>query len=118
MVYLGRYNKPLVDECFEAWSYGPVLPSVYHRLKLFGDRSIKDRFYKVDIISGTEESNILADAWNALGNKDGWKLVGMTHRAEGAWSKNFEPGFNKLISNYDIKKEYDTVMGTCNSYAT
>ena len=36
MLYLGRYNEPLVNEVFEAWDYGPVLPTIYHSAKMFG----------------------------------------------------------------------------------
>lgn len=34
--HLGQYDEPLFDEKFEAWSTGPVIPSIYWRFKPFG----------------------------------------------------------------------------------
>jgi uncharacterized phage-associated protein len=38
---LVHLDKPLIDEDFQAWVHGPVLPSLYHRLKEFGFDNIK-----------------------------------------------------------------------------
>src|SRR5689334_3355834 len=38
--YPGAYKNPLIDECFEAWPYGPVVPSLYHEFKEFGNSRI------------------------------------------------------------------------------
>lgn len=111
LVHLGRSREPLVDEQFEAWDYGPVLPSVYHHLKLFGIDPIKDRFYETSIIQDTEEAKILEEAWRSLKNKQGWELVGMTHVKNGAWAKNYIPQRNITISNDDILEEYNKRYG-------
>jgi uncharacterized phage-associated protein len=37
-VHLG---KPLLEEQFQAWVHGPVLPSLYHELKQFGFNDVK-----------------------------------------------------------------------------
>ena len=29
-------NRPLLDESVEAWRYGPVIPSLYRKLKSYG----------------------------------------------------------------------------------
>lgn len=37
---LALMGRPLVTEQFEAWTYGPVLPSVYHTFKVFSSNPI------------------------------------------------------------------------------
>ncbi len=39
---LALRDKPLIDELVEAWDYGPVIPSVYHEFKGFGDKPITE----------------------------------------------------------------------------
>lgn len=38
--HLVHFSNPLIDEEFEAWVYGPVLPSVYKNLKQFGFNNV------------------------------------------------------------------------------
>lgn len=38
--YLALANDSLIDERVQAWKYGPVIPSVYHEFKLFGNEPI------------------------------------------------------------------------------
>ncbi|WP_158922985.1 type II toxin-antitoxin system antitoxin SocA domain-containing protein [Acidisphaera sp. S103] len=44
MVHLGRCKDPLVDERFQAWDYGPVLPSLYRPVRMFGSEPVRDIF--------------------------------------------------------------------------
>lgn len=34
--HLARYDEPLFEAAFEAWSSGPVIPAIYYRFKEFG----------------------------------------------------------------------------------
>lgn len=38
--YLALTNDRLIDERIQAWKYGPVIPSVYHEFKSFGNEPI------------------------------------------------------------------------------
>lgn len=38
---LVHLDKPLLDEDFEAWVHGPVIPALYHQLKEFGFNDLK-----------------------------------------------------------------------------
>lgn len=35
-IYLAIHGKPLFEDRIEAWGYGPVVPSLYHRYKIHG----------------------------------------------------------------------------------
>lgn len=55
--YLHYYNKPLFNEDFEAWTSGPILPSVWKKYKKFGGCSI---------ISGDFQYNIKEEVMTFL----------------------------------------------------
>lgn len=109
MVYLGLHNKKLIEEKFEAWNLGPVLPSVYHRLKIFGDKHIRNIF-STDISTLNDkdsEFNIIKQVYEILGKKEAYTLVSMTHKEGGGWAKNFNPRLNITIPDKDILEEYN-----------
>lgn len=107
MFHLGRTGQPLVDGNFEAWAYGPVHPTLYHRVKLFGSDQVGDVFYGVgDVPSGSERA-ILDEALANLVNAGPGRLVAATHRRDGAWDRNYVPGMRHcVIPNEDILAEY------------
>ncbi|MCH9780371.1 MAG: SocA family protein [Alphaproteobacteria bacterium] len=45
MWYWGRHDAPLVEDNFEAWDYGPVLPELYHKLKIYGASIIREEVF-------------------------------------------------------------------------
>lgn len=51
--FLVSYNKKLVTQDFEAWDYGPVIPSVYAEFKDFGANRVTSRAFSFDPISAT-----------------------------------------------------------------
>lgn len=111
MVFMGRGNGPLISEKFEAWDYGPVLPSLYRHVSLFGADPVGDRFYGVPLIHESKEAKILEEAWDGLKHKEGWELVAMTHYNTGAWAKNYVPGKSRVILDEDILEEYRSRYG-------
>jgi uncharacterized phage-associated protein len=109
MIALGRSggNDPLVGELFEAWDYGPVLPSVYRRARVFGSGPVRNVFHGVPDIDGTSEADALDEAFRAVGQKRPAELVSLTHWEEGAWAKNYKPGYlGVIIPNEDVLEEY------------
>ena len=106
--FVGKHSgAKLVDEEFEAWAYGPVLPSVYRQAKIFGNEHVKDVFYGVDDISETPEGRMLSSAWKSLKNKSASELVAITHWPKGAWAATYMPGvYGAEIPTSLILKEY------------
>lgn len=113
MVYMGTHDgEPLVDENFQAWDYGPVLPSVYHKAKTFGGDAVKNVFHAYKPLSEGEEYDILKQAVDSLSKVSSGRLVAITHWKNGAWYKNYEKGAqNVSIDNADIMKEFEARNG-------
>lgn len=109
MTYLGRTKgDPLLSENFQAWDYGPVLPSLYHELKMFGRKPVKNIFWHSGIPDGTLEAEIIDSIAGQIKGISPTALVHFTHDPKGAWAKNYKPGLKGcVISNKDILDEYE-----------
>jgi uncharacterized phage-associated protein len=112
MVFVGRTDgRLLIDEPFEAWDFGPVLPRLYHRVKIFGNEPIRDVFYDAEYPEGTEEANLLTEACGHLASKSPGELIAMTHWEGGAWSKHYKRGVHGIvIPTEDILEEFKKRM--------
>ena len=109
MVSLGRSDgaHPLVTESFQAWDYGPVLPKVYDKAKIFGDSPVKNVFQTYPSIPSCNEMEIIKETIDILRGKSAGALVAITHWEKGAWASHYRPGAKSItIPNSDILKEY------------
>lgn len=92
----------LFDEDIEAWVYGPVVPDVYHCIKL-------DSFRNENLFSNNLDVKDFIDGVldEILGVSD-FKLVEVSH-LDNCWKKNFSSSssrHNKVIDKEDIIDEY------------
>ncbi|MDV6345244.1 Panacea domain-containing protein [Nitrosomonas sp. Is37] len=110
MVYMGENKgEPLVDEEFQSWDYGPVLPSLYYKVKFFGNKPVQDVFHRNRILTDGPESKILKDAAEKFSNANPGSLIAWTHRPNGAWDKTYIPGARNItIPNKEILAEYQS----------
>lgn len=113
---LGLLNEPLIDEAVEAWTYGPVIPSLYQELKQYGRERITkliSSFHWNALMRGQstpivpeEDSRtcaLLDNVWNAYGDKSGLYLSAITHKPATPWSMT-QP--NGIIGQDIIKEHY------------
>jgi uncharacterized phage-associated protein len=108
MLFMGEHaGSRLVDADFEAWDYGPVIPQVYRRMRIFGADAIQDVFFgEPRPNDGLRESH-LHNVSTYLAGKKAAELVSMTHWKDGAWAKNYRPGARGIvIPDQDILDEY------------
>ena len=109
MFYMGRQKdnfRPLLEEKFEAWAYGPVLPSLYEELRIFGGDVITS-FYKVDEIEDPKIIGVVKEVAEKLAKKEAWQLVSLTHSSNSAWAKYYAPKAHRKIPHEAILKEYN-----------
>lgn len=104
--HLKTYRTPLISRPFEAWKYGPVLPVVYERCKIFYTRPVVDTFYGIPLIEGCEEETSIKNTFEQYNNTSTRELVNITHLENGAWDKTVkEFGLYAPIKNEYILNE-------------
>lgn len=96
-----EYNQitgfALFEDDFEAWQYGPVIPSVYRVFSLFGGMKINRNVHEEVEIDPTTKTliNPIIDKYSGYA---AWDLVSMTHQEGDAWDRIFQGGKgNKCI---------------------
>lgn len=110
MVYMGENaGSPLIDEIFQSWDYGPVLHSLYYKVKFFGNKPVQDVFNRNKIWTDGEESRILREAAKKFHNVHPGSLITLTHRENGAWDDAYIRGANIPITNERILREYESL---------
>lgn len=105
LIQLGR---PLFNEIFYAWKYGPVLVAVRNYIKLFGPLPIRPNFS-----INMEYIPIMDKIFSQYASKDSWSLSRLSH-GEISW-QNARKGLAPLdscanpISIEDIKKDANRI---------
>ncbi len=124
---LAALNRPLIDEEIQAWTYGPVIPSIYHEFKKYGSGGIKEKARVVHFEDGlkyrfitpsidsypnaqeNQETRDLLDAvWESFGDLSAVQLSNLTHRPGTPWSVTVEqnPGRKGINIPQDRLKEW------------
>ena len=119
MAYLGKNKKRLIKTPFEAWDYGPVNPALYHKLKRFGARHVRDIFFRESPLKeGDDGFGVLRDM-TELCELSPSSLIAITHREGSAWDRIYRPGeLDVVIPDEFIIDEYNNLLaGTKNNDA-
>ena len=102
MAYLQKEGEPLIDEDFEAWRHGPVIPILYDKFKIYVSDPINATSTK-NVNELTEsEREVVEDITMRTLTKDAWDLVNDTHQTQ-PWSENYIEGCNIIIPKSEIK---------------
>lgn len=100
---LKRCNTILFEEEIEAWSYGPVIPAIYYKYKIFG-RNILEIDEPNLLLLDENATAIVDDVIKDKGRYTGLALMDMTHN-ERAWRMG-KDSKDKIITEeyirYDI----------------
>lgn len=108
---LSSYNERLFDDEIQAWTYGPVVPSVYHGI---------DRYRKINEANSDRIENIISCQYNGYVKKfiddllndifvlSDFKLVDISHEDK-SWENNYDYNaefHNEVITPEEIISEY------------
>jgi uncharacterized phage-associated protein len=104
-LHLAIFNEKLFDDEIEAWTHGPVVPSVYHEYKEYGNNIIP-RPESIDFkkYKKKEIHLFLDEVYAVYGQFSAWKLRNMTHN-EPPWK---DTRVGKNISTKKLKNYFKT----------
>jgi uncharacterized phage-associated protein len=104
--YLCRYNQPLVDSEFEAWTYGPVHKLIYDAFKVYNDSPIEGRAIafnpvtrqnrELPELSDARIISIIDENLDQYLNMTTYSLVQLTHRDGTPWSQTVNDADNRV----------------------
>ncbi len=105
---LGLYGRSLINEPAEAWRYGPVVPSVYHRYKSFrGDAITTEPVDRSDAFDD-EQRDVIEQVHEVYGDFTALQLSALTHKPGTPWDVTYrEYGAGVIIPNELIRDYYE-----------
>ena len=107
---LGLTGKALIYESVEAWLYGPVIPSLYHRWKSFGGEPVETELVDLADKFDKEENALMRAVLNAYSDYNARELSNITHQEGSPWDiVCHDPrydGVGGIIPNELIEKFY------------
>ena len=108
---LSIHDAPLIDQEYEAWKYGPVVPSVYHNLKHHRGQPIRAAIPTQPTGDFTPEEEQVLKAVYQYRTLGVFKLVGISHARGGPWDDVWHgDDHSKIINNDRIRSYFLTLL--------
>lgn len=108
---LSSYNELLFDDEFQAWTYGPVVPTVYHGIESYKRTISADYDRIVEKISEQGDGFVkqfIDDLLNDIFKLSDFKLVDISHE-DRSWINHYDYNddyHNEVITPEEIICEY------------
>ena len=104
---LTLHKRPLIDESFRAWRYGPVARGLYNALKVNSTRRIQTFIQVPERVKlPARERDIIWWCFDRYGRSNGIALSKLTHAPGSPWDRTDNSDFiqDKIIEEYYLKK--------------
>lgn len=111
---LALYNRPLLSDPIEAWPYGPVVRSLYDKVKEFKSSPVTVKLSDQNEDLDEDAKKLINQVVDRYSNFSAIDLSNMAHAPDTPWSKTWNAAqkttiiSNDLIEDYfkDLYKEY------------
>ena len=103
---LGLYHQPLLEREFEAWTYGPVMPAIYHNLSYYGGDPVTQSILARKTPFDEQETSILAQIYDIYGKFDGLQLSAMSHTPGWSWDRTWKKYSRQAVIPDDLIERY------------
>ena len=107
---LALSGVPLIDDKFEAWDYGPVLPDVYHAFKHFRGNPVTQISPRGAADLPAEAKPLITKILKQYGHLSGLTLSDMTHKEHSPWAQTREVCPGSIIENGAIKSYFEAML--------
>lgn len=122
---LAVFGDTLLDEKVRAWKYGPVIDSLYHEFKSFGNRNITKKATDIEVDDDFDiivkepaipkeddfTKRLIYIVWNKYKELSGVQLSALTHQKDTPWEKSYIDNIpNTVIENKVIKDHYKELL--------
>lgn len=101
----GFDKRIILEPCFEAWRFGPVIPIVYNMYRRNGGLKITCSHYQNKKLQGIEIPTYVNNFIDSALKVKPFKLVALSHNDEGAWKSTYVEGQKKLIKDELVFQE-------------
>ena len=124
---LAVMNNPLIRDRIEAWKHGPVIPILYHELKIWGDGQVQALNYCGTVPNESDVDNHLEKVFSLImsshergvidfvvKNYGDWSfgnLKKLCHEPGSPWDTHYDGKFGTEIPDSTIKKYYKKELG-------
>ena len=103
-------GKPLIEDPFEAWAYGPVIRRLYSALRRYGSGGVErlirrddDLLYAHGEHEGSEEladvaptdQAVIDRVWEQYKDFEAFQLSALTHSQNSPWERTYASGVGK-----------------------
>ncbi len=106
---LGLHGRPLINENIEAWQYGPVIPSLYEKIRQFRSSPVVSPLiadYNESIFENIEKQ-LMDQVIEIYRKYSGPALSRLTHASDTPWSRMWNiSGWKTIIPNDLIEDHY------------
>lgn len=113
--HLAQTAEPLITEEFEAWEYGPVLPTLYAAFKDAGRQPVRSRAVAFNPVTqhrtiaharvAPKDAALIRDIMRAYGRMNALTLSDLTHRPGGPWDRVWNAGNGRVILGMRIRHD-------------
>ncbi len=109
---LAIFDRPLISNDVHAFEFGPVIPTLYNRLKKNGSKPIEHTVQtdSQELVENGLANVIVSKVWDAYKNLDALKLSAITHEANTPWEEVWQKNRFGIISPDVIKKHYKQLL--------
>lgn len=114
--YYSLKNELLFNESIQAWKYGPVIESIYHRTKSYGSKDIDALLGMSSVDSSTapllqphtdqEVLVFLQSVWTTLSKYSAVILSNATHSENSPWTKVYHEYKCNIPAKTSIPNQY------------